>query len=227
MERFEDKLARVLGERVEVVEYDSAWPGLFEAEVARLAVYFPPGSIRRIEHIGSTAVPGLAAKPIIDILVGVDDFDLVVDRVAPAMDQVGYDYFFRPDFGDDGPRYPWFIGRDSSGVRVSHIHVALMGDASQWDRVVFRDYLMRHSDAARDYAALKHDLALRFPDDREAYTLAKANFITEVMACARAEGLQTAAADCLQRPLLRRSRFPAAAERQRYMADNKHTKQYG
>lgn len=188
MESFEDKLARVLGERIEVVDYDAAWPALFDTEAARLAAYFPPGSIRSVEHVGSTAVPGLGAKPIIDILVGVDDFDLVVDRVAPAMEQAGYDYFFRPEFGDDGPRYPWFIGRDSSGVRVSHIHVALVDDVSQWDRIVFRDYLVRHSDAACDYAALKRNLAARFPNDREAYTLAKTAFITDAMARARAEG---------------------------------------
>jgi GrpB-like predicted nucleotidyltransferase (UPF0157 family) len=192
MESFEDKLQRVLGERIDVVDYDSAWPALFESEAARLATYFPPGSIRRLEHIGSTAVPGLAAKPIIDILVGVDDFGLVADRVAPAMEQAGYDYFFRPTFGDDGPRYPWFIGRDASGARLSHVHVALMGDAPQWDRVVFCDYLRRHSDVARDYAVLKRDLAARFPDDREAYTLAKTAFITEAMARAEAEGLSRA-----------------------------------
>ena len=192
MESFEDKLSRVLAERIEVIDYDPAWPALFDAESARLASYFPPDSIRRVEHIGSTAVPGLAAKPIVDILVGVDDFDFVVEQVAPAMEQAGYDYFFRPDFGDDGPRYPWFIGRDTSGVRVSHSHVALVDDASQWDRIGFRDYLRQHPNAARDYAALKRDLATRFPDDREAYTLAKTAFIAQAMVCARAEGLTSA-----------------------------------
>jgi GrpB-like predicted nucleotidyltransferase (UPF0157 family) len=201
MERFEDKLSRVLAERIEVVDYDSAWPALFDAESARLFPYFPSDSIRRVEHIGSTAVPGLAAKPIVDILVGVDDFDFVVEQVAPAMERAGYDYFFRPDFGDDGPRYPWFIGRDTSGIRVSHIHVALVEDASQWDRVVFRDHLRQHPDAVRQYAALKRDLATRFPDDREAYTLAKTGFIAQTMACARAEGLTSASTPTRSGPL--------------------------
>lgn len=185
MESFEDKLSRVLAERIEVVDYDPAWPALYDAESARLAAYFPPGSIRRIEHIGSTAVPGLAAKPIIDILVGVDDFGLVVDSVAPAMERAGYDYFFRPELGDDGPRYPWFIGRDASGARVSHIHVALVDDTTQWDRVVFRDYLRSHRDAALEYAQLKRELATRLSDDREAYTLAKSEFVTDALARAR------------------------------------------
>ncbi len=185
MESFEDKLARVLGERVEVVDYDPAWPALYDAESEKLGAYFPPDSIRRIEHIGSTAVPGLAAKPIIDILVGVDEFDFVVDSVAPAMERAGYDYFFRPGLGDDEPCYPWFIGRDASGARVSHIHIALIDDASQWDRVVFRDYLRDHQDVAHEHARLKHDLAALFSDDREAYTLAKTAFITAVLGLAR------------------------------------------
>jgi GrpB-like predicted nucleotidyltransferase (UPF0157 family) len=193
MESFEDKLRRVLGERIDVVDYDESWPSLFDSEGARLAAYFPPGSIRRIEHIGSTAVPGLAAKPIIDILVGVDDYDFVIDEVAPAMEDAGYDYFLRPAFGEDGPRYPWLIGRDSSGRRVSHIHVALMDDAAQWDRVIFRDHLRRHPDIADDYAILKRDLAARFSDDREAYTQAKTAFITHATDAGIREALTRAA----------------------------------
>jgi len=187
MESFEDKLARVLAERIEIVDYDPSWPSVFEAEVVRMAALFPAGSIRRLEHIGSTAVPGLAAKPIIDILVIVDDFGFVIDRVAPAMEAAGYDYFLRPAFGNDGPRYPWFIGRDPSGRRISHVHVALEGDDSQWDRVLFRDHLRRHPDVAREYDKLKRDLAARFPDNREAYTLAKTAFITGVIDAARRE----------------------------------------
>jgi GrpB-like predicted nucleotidyltransferase (UPF0157 family) len=181
VESFEDKLRRVLGERIDVVDYDPEWPERFRSEAARLETYFPPGSIRRIEHIGSTAVPGLAAKPIVDILVGVDDFGFVVGEVAPLMEAAGYDYFWRPAFGEDGPRYPWFIGRDRSGARISHIHVALIGDASQWDRVAFRDCLRRHSEVAREYGDLKRELAARYADDREAYTLGKTAFITRVM----------------------------------------------
>lgn len=187
MESFEDKLGRVLAERIDVIDYDPSWPSVYEAEAARLASFFPPGSIRRIEHIGSTAVPGLAAKPIIDILVGVDEFSFVIDKVAPAIEAAGYDYFLRPAFGDEGPRYPWFIGREPSGGRVSHIHIVLANDESQWNRVLFRDRLRRHPDIAREYGALKRDLAARFPDDREAYTLAKTAFITRVTDGAKRE----------------------------------------
>jgi GrpB-like predicted nucleotidyltransferase (UPF0157 family) len=188
MEDFKDKLKRVLDEDIEVAEYDPAWPAVFEAEAARLRRFFPKGSIRRIEHIGSTAVPGLAAKPIVDILVGVDDLGFVRDKVAPAMEAAGYDYFWRPAFGDGGgPYYPWFIGRDTSGRRVSHIHVVLTDDASMWDRVCFRDSLRRHPDIASDYAALKREFATRFSRDRESYTLAKTAFITRVTEAAKRE----------------------------------------
>lgn len=187
METFDDKLRRVLNEPIEVVDYDPAWPGVFAAEVARLSRFFPPGVILAVEHIGSTAVPGLAAKPIVDILVVVEDPQLVVERVAPAMEVAGYDFFLRPAFGDSGPRYPWFIGRDESGRRVSHIHIARAGDDSWSDRMLFRDRLRTHPDVARAYGELKRELAARFPGDREAYTLAKTAFIVREVAAARAE----------------------------------------
>lgn len=192
METFEEKLKRVLGERIAIVDYDPAWPEVYEAEVARLAAHFPAGSLRRVEHIGSTAVPGLAAKPIVDILVGVDDYGFIVDAVSSSMEQAGYDFFMRPEVGDEGPRYPWFIGRDDSGARISHIHVALVDDAPRWDGVVFRDYLRSHPDAAGEYATLKRELADGLGHDREAYTLAKTGFITAAVACARREGLTSA-----------------------------------
>ncbi len=187
MESFEDKLARVLAERIELVDCDPSWSSLYESEVARLEAFFPSGSIRRIEHVGSTAVPGLVAKLIIDILLGVDEFGFVEDDVAPRMEAAGYDYFLRPAFGDDGPRYPWFIGRDQLGRRISHVHVALLDDEPQWNRVLFRDRLRSQPNVAGEYAALKHALAAQYPYDREAYTLAKTAFITRETAIAKRE----------------------------------------
>ena len=109
MERFEEKLARVLSEPIVLVDYDPTWPFVYASESKRLSQFFPAGAIRCLEHVGSTAVPGLAAKPIVDIFVGVDNYGIVTDLIAPAMEAAGYDYFFRPELGDDGPRYPWFI----------------------------------------------------------------------------------------------------------------------
>jgi GrpB-like predicted nucleotidyltransferase (UPF0157 family) len=187
MESFENKLARVLGERIEIVDYDASWPDVFESELARLRPFFGPCPIVRVEHVGSTAVPGLAAKPIVDILVGVDDIHCVDRYVAPRMESAGYDYFWRPAIGDVGPSYPWFIGRDRAARRVSHIHVASIEDAAQWDRVVFRDYLRSHPGAAREYASLKHELASRYAADRATYTRAKSAFILEALESAARE----------------------------------------
>ena len=188
-ESFDDRLRRVLAERIEIVDYDPAWPEVFAAEAARLRPFFPPGFIRRLEHIGSTAVPGLAAKPVVDILVGVDDVELVREQVAPRMEAAGYDYFWRPTSGDDtGPFYPWFIGRDAAGRRISHIHVAPLDMTGQWERVAFRDHLRSHPDVAAEYAALKRELASRLGDDREAYTEAKTEFILRVTELATRAG---------------------------------------
>jgi GrpB-like predicted nucleotidyltransferase (UPF0157 family) len=187
-ESFEDKLRRVLAERIEIVDYDPAWPEVFAAEATRLRRFYPPGCIKRLEHIGSTAVPGLAAKPVVDILVGVDDIEFVRDEVAPRMEAAGYDYFWRPTSGDDvGPFYPWFIGRDAAGRRVSHIHVAPLDGSGQWERVAFRDHLRAHPAVAAEYEALKRGLASRHGDDREAYTEAKTEFILRITALALLE----------------------------------------
>ena len=182
-ESFEEKLRRVLAERIGIVDYDPAWPEVFAAEAARLRPFFPPGCIKRLEHVGSTAVPGLAAKPVVDILIGVDDIDLVRFEVAPRMEAAGYDYFWRPTSGDDtGPFYPWFIGRDAAGRRVSHLHVAPPDMTGQWERVAFRDHLRSHPEVAAEYAALKRELAARLGGDREAYTEAKTEFILRITA---------------------------------------------
>lgn len=186
MESYEDKVRRVLSEPITLADYDPAWPSTFAAQAARFTSFFRTGYIRGVEHVGSTAVPGLAAKPIVDILAFVDDFGLV-ERTAPALEAAGYDYFFRPAFGDEGPRYPWLIARDSRGCRVAHIHVALVGDDSQSERVLFRDRLRSHPEVACAYAVLKRELAARFGDDRETYTSAKTAFITRETALARAE----------------------------------------
>ena len=132
MESLEDKVRRVTAEVVDIVDYDPAWPACFEQEKRNLLAFSPEGSIIRIEHIGSTAVPGLAAKPIIDMLVGVSDLAFVREGIAPLLEAQGYDCFWLPTRGDDGPPfYPWFIKRNAAGVRTHHIHVVEMGFAEQ------------------------------------------------------------------------------------------------
>jgi GrpB-like predicted nucleotidyltransferase (UPF0157 family) len=185
METLEQKIARVLQDHVAVVPYDPDWPRMFEREHDHLRSCLPSDLVKRIEHFGSTAVPGLAAKPIVDILVEVADLDETKKRIAPLLEAQGYDYFWRPSSGDSTPPfYAWFIKRDGSGRRTHHIHM-VEAHFEHWDRLLFRDYLIRHPDVAREYGELKTQLSERHDRDRVAYTEAKSEFIAAVTARAK------------------------------------------
>jgi GrpB-like predicted nucleotidyltransferase (UPF0157 family) len=186
-EPLSERLARLTAERIDVVPYDPGWPAAFEAERAHLVGCLPADVVVRVEHFGSTAVPGLSAKPIIDMLVEVTDLEAVKERVVPALEGQGYEYLWRPTFGDDGePFYAWFIRRDPvTGKRTHHIHMVEADFTEHWDRLIFRDYLREHPDVAEDYGRLKLRLAEEFPDDRVAYTEGKSAFISAVMERAR------------------------------------------
>ena len=175
-----DLIARLIREHVDIVPHDPRWPDLFAREAVHLRAVLPSGIIQRIEHFGSTAVPGLAAKPIVDMLVEVGALDDVKTRVVPALESQGYDYVWRPTSGEDGPPwYAWFIKRDASGARTHHIHM-VEADFPQWESLAFRDYLIAHPGVAAEYAALKRRLAAEFPNDRIAYTEGKSEFIRRV-----------------------------------------------
>jgi GrpB-like predicted nucleotidyltransferase (UPF0157 family) len=155
---------------VELVEYDPAWPAAFEAERERLA---PLLGALEIHHIGSTAVSGLLAKPIVDMVALVDDLDA---PVAALIDSGGY-------------QYPWafnatlahrrFLCYPRASYRSHHLH--LVDDRAELERLLhFRDRLREDQGLADQYVALKRTLAARFREDREAYTEAKAPFIRRV-----------------------------------------------
>jgi GrpB-like predicted nucleotidyltransferase (UPF0157 family) len=184
MARRPDPAARALDEPVEVVDYDPAWPAMFEAEAARLEALIGAEGIGRIEHIGSTAVPGLAAKPIVDLMVEVPDYDLVARRIAPRLEAAGYEYLWRP-VGPGSPEvdYAWFIRRDAEGRRTHHVHMAPPG-SRYWDRVTFRDHLRSHPEVAAEYSALKRQVAHDHPQDRAAYARAKSGFIRRALRAA-------------------------------------------
>ena len=181
----EQKVARVVQEHVAVVPYDPVWPKMFEEERTHLWSCLPRDLVKRIEHFGSTAVPGLAAKPVIDILVEVADLEETRRRIAPLLEAQGYEYFWRPSWGDSTPPfYAWFIKRDEAGARTHHIHM-VEAHFEHWDRLLFRDYLLRHPDIACEYGNLKERLARHHGRDRVAYTKAKTDFVFEVMAKAK------------------------------------------
>ncbi len=182
MESFEEKLKRVLAERVSLAPYSGQWPELFRSEAKHLSACLPSDLVGRIEHFGSTAVPGLIAKPIVDLLVEVTSLAETKIQIAPVLESQGYDYFWRPTFGDDGePFYAWFIKRDKlSGVRTHHIHMVEHGFYGHWERLLFRDFLIEHPRVADDYGRLKELLITSLSGDRVEYTKGKTDFIVAV-----------------------------------------------
>ncbi len=185
METLEEKVARVVQEDVAVMPYDPRWPEMFQEEKAHLLSCLPDALVTRIEHFGSTAVPGLAAKPIVDILVEVTSLDETREAIPAILEAQGYDYFWRPTWGDDTPPfYAWFIKRDSQGNRTHHIHM-VESDFEHWDRLLFRDYLIEHPKVAHEYGALKQRLSQSHENDRVACTKAKTEFVVRVTEMAK------------------------------------------
>ena len=166
-------------EPIYLVAYDHAWPQRFRHERAELAQVLGPWLAGPIEHIGSTAVAGVLAKPVIDIMAGVAD--LVASRPArAAAATLGYEYFpYRPEV------MHWFC-KPSPARRTHHLHLVPVGSPLWADRLAFRDYLRSCPAAAAEYAALKRGLAARYAFDREAYTDAKGAFVAAMLKRARA-----------------------------------------
>jgi len=160
---------------VHVAAYDPGWPGKFEAERANLQECIGPWVVGGIHHVGSTSIPGLPAKPVIDILVGVE----TLEHSRPCIEKVaslGYQYWpYRSDV------MHWFA-KPHPSRRTHHLHLIPVGSRRYLDELAFRDALRADPALAGRYAALKHELAARFPDDREAYTQHKAPFVSKVLA---------------------------------------------
>jgi GrpB-like predicted nucleotidyltransferase (UPF0157 family) len=164
---------------VRVVPYDAAWPELYAVEVARLEPLLLTHGVSLVfEHTGSTAVPGLAAKPVLDILAGRASDD-ECDVAITALEAAGY--VFRGEQGVPGRD---FFRRGEP--RQYHLHLTTVGSAFWRDHRAFRDYLRSHPDAAAVYDSLKRDLAARYPRDREAYIHGKTAFVEGVLAEAMA-----------------------------------------
>lgn len=164
--------SRLEVEPVYVVPYDSTWPDQYEAwkDTILAALPKPP---RRIEHVGSTAVPGLAAKPVIDIQISVDDFN---DHSAyqPALESLGLQLRSRDS------DHTYFRPR-AGRPREIHVHVCSSGSAWERQHLLFRDYLRSDADARRTYLRAKEAAAARWSDDRLAYTEAKGDTIRRLM----------------------------------------------
>ena len=163
---------------VSLAEYDQAWVDAFKAERDRLQEILND-RIVGIEHVGSTAIPGICAKPIIDIAVAVNNLHLA-DVFSPDMVRIGYD-----DAGDGGVPGQRIFGRGPR-IRTHLVHVVVAGSQDWKNYLSFRDTLARDSELAAEYDLLKRSLAARFPHDRRSYTREKSKFVEQVLSRAAA-----------------------------------------
>ena len=171
----QDSLLAAIHEEVTLQAYDPRWPGLFAAERDRLRLLSPQLPVRLvdIQHIGSTAVPGLAAKPVIDMLAGVESMAAAEALLAPLC---AYGYTTSAEFNASLNDRKWLM-RWVEGRRTHHLHIVIHGGKVWAQRLRFRDALRADPALAARYAALKAELAAKHPDDREAYTDGKAAFV--------------------------------------------------
>lgn len=174
-----------MGQTLQLVPYDSAWPEQFEAERTRISAVLGTNAVR-IDHHGSTAVPGLAAKPIIDIQVSVKDLH-PIERYTVLLRRLGYCH---APHADDA--FCPFFHRPAGWPHTHHIHLVQSGGAEEQRTLGFRDYLRDHPDIARAYEQLKRQLAPQYQagraSSRRAYAEAKTEFIVQVVQQALASG---------------------------------------
>ncbi|WP_421995498.1 GrpB family protein [Roseococcus sp.] len=169
-------------DEVELLSYDPSWPARYDAEAERLLAALPEGLVLRMEHFGSTAVPGLLAKPVIDILVAVTSIEEAREQAVGPMEALGYAFW-----AENPRRHRLFFvkGLPPAAARRSH-HVHMIEPSPEmWDLLLIRDILRDDPQEAARYAALKRELAVRHREDREAYTGAKAGYMAGLLARAR------------------------------------------
>jgi GrpB-like predicted nucleotidyltransferase (UPF0157 family) len=171
--------------RIEIVPYDPGWPALFEAEAARLRAGLETLALR-IDHHGSTAIPGLGAKPIIDIQISVATLR-PLSAYGANLEAMGYSHVPHPD-----DSFCPFFHRPIGWPHSHHVHVVERGGPEEGRTLAFRDYLRDHADVVREYEDLKRTVAAHIlTADRvsqERYAAGKTAFIERVVALAIKEG---------------------------------------
>ena len=170
---------------LEVTPYDADWPRAFQTERERIAAAFGAFAVR-IDHHGSTSVPGLPAKPIIDLQISVERLH-PIEAYAPWLVELGYVHVPHPD-----DAFCPFFHRPATWPHTHHVHVVQAGGDEERRTLAFRDYLREHAEAVREYADLKRRLALEHSaatfSTRQAYALAKSDFIARITERALAQG---------------------------------------
>ena len=177
--------SRLMGEKmtksiVILSEYNTEWENQFEYEKKRILDVIGE-QVAGIEHIGSTSIKGLIAKPIIDIMVGVEDLSTVSTFVTP-LSEIEFEYVPKPEIIDRR-----FFRKGQWGRGTCHLHICEMNSREWVEKLMFRDYLRNHPNVAEEYALLKSELATIYKYDRPTYTQQKEPFIKDVIEKARAD----------------------------------------
>ncbi|MDJ0747637.1 MAG: GrpB family protein [Xenococcaceae cyanobacterium MO_167.B27] len=159
---------------VQVVPYDSQWKTAFETESHHIAKALATNLVV-IHHIGSTAIPHIYAKPVIDFLIEVKDIDLVTEQ-TPAMVALGYEAM--GEYGLIGRRY--FRKENPPGIRTHNVHIYEIYSPEIERHLAFRDYMIAHLVDAQQYSQLKQELAQKYPEDIEGYMDGKDEFIKRI-----------------------------------------------
>ena len=169
-------------EKPAVHPHDPRLIAVASTEKARLAGLLAPWLVDGVEHVGSTSVPGLAAKPIIDLMASVRDLDAVIDQAGGRLGADGWCYV-PPELDSGGSYRRFFVKPDPSGQhRYAHLHVLQAGHPRWAEQIAFRDALRRDDSLAGRYADLKRRLVVEHAADREAYTVAKGAFVRAALA---------------------------------------------
>ena len=175
--------------KVQVVPHNPIWHSLFEQEAHQISTSL--GSIfKEIHHIGSTAIPDIYAKPIVDLLVIVENIS-AVDAKSSEMVLLGYEVM--GEYGISGRRY--FRKANIQSVRTYHVHAFERDTEPVKRHVLFRDYLIAHPHAAQQYSDLKRQLAQQYPMDSRAYTIGKEQFVKDIVLAAECWQKQLTSSD--------------------------------
>ena len=171
---------------VEICPYSKTWPELFEQEKHLITDHIEPGLFSRIVHFGSTSIPGLSAKNTIDMLMEVDFEETKDQQLIQQMKDLGYEFYWQKEGSHTHMVFVKGYNPSSPKDQIYHIHAGPK-DHPLWDRLLFRDYLIKHPETARAYQQLKIKFAEKFRYERVEYRIAKTDFVKEVTDRAKQE----------------------------------------
>ena len=159
-----------------ISDYSDKWPDLYALESKIITDSFSKAEIVRIDHIGSTAIPRLKAKPTINILLQVTE-QIDIQKLKDTFKSIGYEINNHPE--NPAPHLTFVKGYTNQGFKgqAYHVHIRYRGD---WDEIRFKDYLIKHNDIAKEYESLKLELAEKYKHDRELYTDSKTEWIKKI-----------------------------------------------